>query len=48
MVGSIAIGPLNAALADAPGFVPLAMIYHWLGNFLSSTIFLVLAVLGLG
>jgi len=30
------------------GSLPLAMIFHWIGNFLFQMVFLVMAVFGLG
>jgi membrane protease YdiL (CAAX protease family) len=45
----ILVGGLAFAFAAGPlGSLPLAMVYHWIGNFLFSTIFLVSAALGLG
>lgn len=45
----ILVGGLAFAFAAGPlGSLPLAMLYHWLGNFLFSSILLIAAVLGLG
>jgi membrane protease YdiL (CAAX protease family) len=45
----ILVGGVAYALAAGPlGSLPLAMLYHWVGNFLFNTVFLVLAALGLG
>ncbi len=43
----ILVGGLSFALAAGPlGSLPLAMLFHWIGNFLVQTIFLVMALLG--
>jgi hypothetical protein len=43
----ILAGGLSCALAAGPlGSLPLAMIYHWAGNFLLNTVFLALATMG--
>jgi membrane protease YdiL (CAAX protease family) len=45
----ILVGGLCFAFAAGPlGSLPLAMVYHWIGNFLFNMIFLVMAALGLG
>ena len=45
----ILIGGLSFAFAFGPlGSLPLAMVYHWVGNFLFPMVFLFLAALGLG
>lgn len=45
----ILVGGLAFAFAAGPmGSLPLAMIYHWVGNFLFNMIFLFMAVFGLG
>jgi membrane protease YdiL (CAAX protease family) len=45
----ILVGGMAYALAAGPlGSLPLAMVYHWVGNFLFNIVFLVLAALGLG
>jgi len=45
----ILVGGLGFAFAFGPlGSLPLAMIFHWIGNFLFQMVFLVMAVLGLG
>lgn len=45
----IAVGGLAFAFAFGPlGSLPLAMVYHWIGNYLFSLIFLILAALGAG
>jgi membrane protease YdiL (CAAX protease family) len=45
----ILVGGLSFALAAGPlGSLPLAMVFHWVGNFLFQTVFLVMAVLGIG
>jgi membrane protease YdiL (CAAX protease family) len=45
----ILVGGLAFAFAAGPlGSLPLAMIYHWVGNFLFNLIFLAMAALGLG
>jgi membrane protease YdiL (CAAX protease family) len=42
-------GALAFAFAFGPlGSLPLAMLYHWVGNFLFQMVFLVMAALGLG
>lgn len=43
----ILIGGLGFAFAAGPlGSLPLAMVFHWLGNFLFSTVLLVMALFG--
>ena len=45
---SILIGSLAFAFAGGPlGSLPLAMVYHWIGNALFGTIFLIMATWGL-
>ena len=45
----ILVGGLGFAFTFGPlGSLPLAMIFHWIGNFLFQTVFLVMAALGLG
>ena len=45
----ILVGGLAFAFAAGPlGSLPLAMAFHWIGNFLFSMVFLVLAALGMG
>jgi membrane protease YdiL (CAAX protease family) len=45
----ILVGGLSFAFAAGPlGSLPLAMIFHWVGNFLFNIIFLILAVFGIG
>lgn len=45
----ILVGGLAFAFAAGPlGSLPLAMVYHWVGNFLFQTIFLIMAALGAG
>jgi len=45
----ILVGGLGFAFAFGPlGSLPLAMIFHWIGNFLFSMVFLVMAAFGLG
>ena len=45
----ILVGGLGFAFAAGPlGSLPLAMVFHWVGNFLFSTIFLIMAALGVG
>jgi membrane protease YdiL (CAAX protease family) len=45
----ILVGGLAFAFAMGPlGSLPLAMLYHWIGNFLFNMIFLVMAALGAG
>lgn len=45
----IFVGGLTFAFAAGPlGSLPLAMAYHWIGNFLFQIVFLVMASLGLG
>ena len=49
MYPGILVGSLCFAFAAGPlGSLPLAMIYHWIGNFLFQMVFLTLAVLGMG
>jgi membrane protease YdiL (CAAX protease family) len=45
----ILVGGLGFAFAFGPlGSLPLAMIFHWIGNFLFQMVFLVMAAFGLG
>jgi len=45
----ILVGGLAFAFAAGPlGSLPLAMVYHWAGNFLFQMVFLVMAALGIG
>jgi len=45
----ILVGGLGFAFAFGPlGSLPLAMVFHWVGNFLFQMVFLVMAALGLG
>ncbi len=45
----ILIGGLSFAFAFGPlGSLPLAMVFHWVGNYLFQLIFLIMAVMGLG
>jgi hypothetical protein len=45
----ILVGGLSFALTAGPlGSLPLAMMYHWIGNFLFKIVFMVAAALGLG
>ena len=45
----IVAGGLAFAFAAGPlGSLPLAMLYHWIGNFLFIMIFLIMAALGVG
>lgn len=45
----ILVGGLSFAFAFGPlGSLPLAMVFHWVGNFLFNLIFLIMAVLGVG
>ena len=45
----ILVGGLGFAFAAGPlGSLPLAMVFHWIGNFLFQTVFLFMAALGLG
>jgi membrane protease YdiL (CAAX protease family) len=45
----ILVGGLSFAFAAGPlGSLPLAMVYHWVGNFLFQMIFLIMAALGVG
>lgn len=45
----ILVGGLGFAFAAGPlGSLPLAMVYHWVGNFLFNLIFLILAAFGVG
>lgn len=45
----VLVGGLCFAFAAGPmGSLPLAMFYHWIGNFLFQMVFLVMAALGLG
>jgi hypothetical protein len=43
------VGGLGFAFAFGPlRSLPLAMVFHWIGNFLFQMVFLVMAALGLG
>jgi membrane protease YdiL (CAAX protease family) len=43
------VGGLSFAFAAGPlGSLPLAMVFHWIGNFLIQVVFLVMAALGAG
>ena len=43
------MGGLSFAFAAGPlGSLPLAMVFHWIGNFLFQLVFLVQAAFGLG
>jgi membrane protease YdiL (CAAX protease family) len=45
----ILVGGLGFAFTFGPlGSLPLAMIFHWIGNFLFQMVFLVMAAFGLG
>lgn len=45
----ILVGGLGFAFTAGPlGSMPLAMVFHWVGNFLFNMIFLVMAALGVG
>ncbi len=45
----ILVGGLSFAFAFGPlGSLPLAMVYHWVGNFLFQMVFLVMAAFGMG
>jgi membrane protease YdiL (CAAX protease family) len=45
----ILMGGLSFAFATGPlGSLPLAMVFHWIGNFLFQTVFLFMAALGVG
>lgn len=45
----ILVGGLSFAFAAGPlGSLPLAMVYHWVGNFLFQMIFLIMTALGIG
>jgi len=45
----ILVGGLGFAFAFGPlGSLPLAMLFHWVGNFLFQMVFLVMAALGIG
>ena len=45
----ILVGGLCFAFAAGPlGSLPLAMVYHWIGNFLFPMVFLIMAALGFG
>jgi len=45
----ILVGGLGFAFTAGPlGSLPLAMVFHWVGNFLFQMVFLVMAALGLG
>jgi membrane protease YdiL (CAAX protease family) len=49
MFPGILVGGLGFAFAAGPlGSLPLAMIFHWIGNFLFQMVFLVMAALGGG
>jgi membrane protease YdiL (CAAX protease family) len=46
---AIFVGGLAFAFAAGPlGSLPLAMIYHWAGNFLMNLVFMLMAALGIG
>ena len=48
MFPGILVGGLGFAFAFGPlGSLPLAMVFHWIGNFLFQTLFLVMAAFGL-
>ena len=45
----ILVGGLSFAFTAGPlGSLPLAMVFHWVGNFLFNMIFLIMAAMGLG
>jgi membrane protease YdiL (CAAX protease family) len=45
----ILVGGLSFAFAAGPlGSLPLAMIYHWVGNFLFTMVYLIMAAMGVG
>jgi membrane protease YdiL (CAAX protease family) len=45
----VLVGGLSFAFAAGPlGSLPLAMVYHWVGNFLFQMVFLAMAALGVG
>ena len=45
----ILVGGLGFAFAFGPlGSLPLAMVFHWIGNFLFQMVFLIMAAIGLG
>jgi membrane protease YdiL (CAAX protease family) len=45
----ILVGSLCYAFAAGPlGSLPLAMVYHWIGNYLFQMVFLILAAMGMG
>ena len=45
----ILVGGLGFAFAFGPlGSLPLAMVYHWVGNFLFNLVFMFMAALGIG
>lgn len=49
MYPGILVGALAFAFAAGPlGSLPLAMAFHWIGNFLFQMVFLVMAALGVG
>ena len=49
MYPGILVGGLSFALAAGPlGSLPLAMLFHWVGNYLMQMVFLIQAALGLG
>lgn len=49
MFPGILVGGLGFAFAAGPlGSLPLAMIFHWIGNFLFQMVFLIMAALGVG
>ena len=48
LLPGILVGGLSFAFAAGPlGSLPLAMVYHWIGNFLFQTVFLIKAMLGI-
>lgn len=49
MMPGILVGGLSFAFAAGPlGSLPLAMVYHWIGNYLFQMVFLVQATMGAG
>jgi hypothetical protein len=45
----ILVATLAFAFAAGPlGSLPLAMIYHWVGNYLFNLVFLIMAAFGVG
>ena len=49
LMPGILVGGLAFAFAAGPlGSLPLAMVYHWIGNYLLQTVFIVGAALGVG